>query len=97
MTAFDTWKMKRTWVLSVPGTKAFRSAGANTFHLMMPMTFRSFKLEQQVNYLENNPEIGICGTFYQLIDQEGNPGEKITLPKSMGRCGADGQVHKPLL
>ncbi|MCU0380467.1 MAG: glycosyltransferase [Chitinophagaceae bacterium] len=41
-----------------------------------------FKLEHQVNYLENNPEIGICGTFYQLIDQEGNPGEKITLPAS---------------
>lgn len=40
------------------------------------------KLEKQVAYLEQHPEVGICGTYYQLIDTQGTPGEKVPLPSS---------------
>jgi glycosyltransferase involved in cell wall biosynthesis len=40
------------------------------------------KLEHQAAILEKNPDLGICGTFYQQIDPEGRLGEKIILPAS---------------
>lgn len=42
----------------------------------------SDKLMKQVDYMESNPEVGVVGTFYQIIDRNGIKKEKITLPGS---------------
>lgn len=38
------------------------------------------RLEKQVCYLEDNPEVGLLGTRYMKIDEEGNEGGEIHVP-----------------
>jgi glycosyltransferase involved in cell wall biosynthesis len=38
------------------------------------------RLEIQARYLEAHPEVGVCGTFYELIDEAGKPLRTITYP-----------------
>jgi len=38
------------------------------------------RLEEQVNFLEQNPDFGMCGTFYSLIDSDNKVLFKVELP-----------------
>jgi glycosyltransferase involved in cell wall biosynthesis len=38
------------------------------------------RIEKQVDFLENNPDYGMCGTFYSVIDGEGKLVFKVELP-----------------
>jgi glycosyltransferase involved in cell wall biosynthesis len=38
------------------------------------------RISRQVDFLQNNPEYGMCGSFYRTIDSEGNFLEKIHFP-----------------
>lgn len=41
------------------------------------------RIEQQVNYMENNPDISVCGTNSYIIDEDGNIKGKSKLPISV--------------
>jgi glycosyltransferase involved in cell wall biosynthesis len=40
------------------------------------------RLEKQVKFLEANTGYGLCGTFYRVIDSDGNPSVNIEVPTS---------------
>jgi len=40
------------------------------------------RLRIQFEFLENNTSYGMCGTFYQIIDSQGNLQHKVELPRS---------------
>ena len=40
------------------------------------------RIQNQVDFLEKNPDYGMCGTFYQIIDANGKAGKKVLFPSS---------------
>ena len=40
------------------------------------------RLARQVEFLDSHPDVGIVGSYYQLLDEDGRKGEVITMPES---------------
>ena len=55
------------------------------------------RLERQVEFLENHPDYGMCGTFYSVIDGEGKQVFKVELPTNLDSESIKGLEHPTLI
>jgi glycosyltransferase involved in cell wall biosynthesis len=54
-----------------------------------------YRLEYQVRFMLDNPAVGICGSAYQVIDEDGQPGDVGRMPLHDAECRWQALFHSP--